>query len=115
MNPPHMSLSKEAGSLVFISGQLPLDSDFKIPDNSIYGQTSQVLKNIAAVLSANGLDASNIVKTTVWLRNEADFPQFNESYAAFFGDHKPARSTVISNLVLSQALVEIEAIAVRPT
>jgi 2-iminobutanoate/2-iminopropanoate deaminase len=64
-------------------------------------------------LEGAGLGLQDIVKTTVWLRREADFAAFNDSYARFFGQIRPARSTVISALVHPAALVEIEAIASR--
>ncbi|MBB6252137.1 RidA family protein [Nitrospirillum iridis] len=113
MKPPHLSPFQEAGGLVYISGQLPFDADGKISGAGVAEQTTQVLQNIDRVLGSIGLERSNIVKTTVWLRPDADFTAFNDSYAAFFGEHRPARSTVLSGLVLAAATVEIEAIACR--
>jgi 2-iminobutanoate/2-iminopropanoate deaminase len=110
---PHLSPWTEAGSLIFVSGQLAFDSSGAISATDIAGQTRQVLKNLESVLRAAGVRLSDVIKTTVWLANAADFPAFNESYAAAFGEVKPARSTVIGSLVLPQALIEIEAIARR--
>lgn len=78
------------------------------------GQTTQALSNLRAVLAGLGLTPNDVVKTTVWLTDASAFQAFNDSYAEFFGDHRPARSTVISQLVLPLALVEIEAVALRP-
>lgn len=114
MKPPHLSPYMEAGQLVFLSGQLPFDGQGKISEAGLAGQTTQVLANIERVLRELGLGRDDIVKTTVWLRPDGDFATFNDSYAEFFGEHRPARSTVFSDLALPTALVEIEAIACRP-
>lgn len=114
MATPHLAPFTEAGSLVFLSGQLPFDATRSISSTDIGGQTEQVLSNIATVLGQAGLTLADVVKTTVWLRNAADFAAFNDSYAACFGAHRPARSTVVSELVVAEALIEIEAVAQRP-
>jgi 2-iminobutanoate/2-iminopropanoate deaminase len=114
MAAPHLAPFTEASSLVFLSGQLPFDATGRISSTDIGGQTAQVLGNIAAVLEQAGLTLADIVKTTVWLRSATDFAAFNDSYAACFGTHRPARSTVVSELVLPGALIEIEAVAQRP-
>ena len=111
MRAPHLSPWKEAAPLIFVSGQLPFDSTGQITTHDIAGQTLQALHNLEAVLKSAALDLRDVVKTTVWLRNAADFPKFNETYAEFFGEIKPARSTVVSALVHPKALVEIEATA----
>jgi 2-iminobutanoate/2-iminopropanoate deaminase len=113
MSPPHLSPWTEAASLVFVSGQLPFDSSGQIPHTDVAQQTTQALQNLQAVVSNDGLRLHDIVKTTIWLRRETDFGAFNESYARFFGEIRPARSTVVSALVHPAALVEIEAIARR--
>jgi 2-iminobutanoate/2-iminopropanoate deaminase len=114
MKPPHLSPYMEVGSLILLSGQLAFDSQGKISDAGLAGQTTQVLCNIEQVLRGLGLGRDDIVKTTVWLRPGSDFAAFNDSYAGFFGEHRPARSTVFSDLALATASVEIEAIARRP-
>jgi 2-iminobutanoate/2-iminopropanoate deaminase len=114
MKPPHLSPYMDVGSLIFLSGQLPFDSRGRISEAGLAGQTDQVLANIEGVLRTLGLGRENIVKTTVWLRPGSDFATFNDSYAAFFGAHRPARSTVFSELALPAAAVEIEAVARRP-
>jgi 2-iminobutanoate/2-iminopropanoate deaminase len=111
MRTPHFSPWKEAAPLIFISGQLAFDANGQISAEDIAGQTLQVLRNLDAVLKGAALELRDVVKTTVWLRNVGDFAAFDESYARFFGEVKPARSTVVSALVHPKALIEIEAIA----
>jgi 2-iminobutanoate/2-iminopropanoate deaminase len=110
---PHLKPWISAGPIVYLSGQLAFDADRNISAPDIVSQTRQVLENIATVLRDADLSPSDVVKTTVWLRNGADFSGFDAAYASFFGQHRPARSTVVANLVLEEALVEIEAIAYR--
>ena len=80
-------------------------------DGGIAEQTERVLQNIRAILQAGGLDLANVVKTTVFLVDMADFAAMNEVYAGAFGDHRPARSTVAVAALPRGARVEIEAIA----
>lgn len=111
---PALSPAIVAGDLLFLSGQLAFGPEGTIvaPDD-VATQTEQVLANLVRVLEAHGLSLSDIVKTTVWLTDNADFPAFNAAYAGMFGDHRPARSTVRSDLMLPGARVEIEAVARR--
>lgn len=111
---PHFVPAVESGPFLFLSGQLALDSAMQIAASDIEGQTRQVIANIAGVLEPYGLSLDDVVKTTVWLKNAADFIQFDAAYAECFGAHKPARSTVVSELVLPSALIEIEAVVRRP-
>jgi 2-iminobutanoate/2-iminopropanoate deaminase len=73
-----------------------------------------VLTNLEAVLIAAGCTRANVLKTSVFLKNFADFEKMNKSYEAFFGDHKPARTTVEVSRLPREALVEIECIAEVP-
>ena len=114
MTPPHLSSYTEAGPLIYLSGQLPFDRNGRLSESGIAEQTTQVLENIEQVLTQLGLNRRNVVKTTVWLKPKVDFVAFNERYANFFGPHRPARSTVYSDLMLPAALIEIDAIAIRP-
>lgn len=100
------------GGLLFCSGQIPIDPTAgKIVATEVEGQTTQVLANIRALLTAQGLTLSSVIKVTVFLQNMADFPKVNPLYEAAFAGHKPARSTVaVAGLPLG-ALVEIEVIA----
>ena len=77
----------------------------------IEAQSEQVLKNMATVLSASGSSLAQVVKTTIFLANMADFPVVNGIYAEAFGDHKPARSTVQVAALPLGASIEIECIA----
>jgi len=101
------------GDLVFTAGQLAIDPAIgKLVEGGIEKQTRQVLRNIAAVLEVAGSSLSNVVKTTVFLKDMGDFKAMNGVYAEFFAKEPPARSTVeVANLPLG-ALVEIDAIAV---
>ncbi|MBQ7227149.1 MAG: hypothetical protein IJX05_01965 [Clostridia bacterium] len=104
----------EINGLIFFSGQIAIDPAVgKIVATDVEGQTEQVLKNVKALLTSQGLDAKNVVKTTVFIKNIADFGKVNALYATVFGEESPARSCVeVSNLPAG-ALVEIEIIAAR--
>jgi len=102
------------GDLVFTAGQIALDpATGTVIEGGIEAQTARVMENIAAVLDAAGSSLSQVVKTTVFLTDMADFPAMNQVYAEAFGDHKPARATVaVAGLPLGMR-VEIEAVATR--
>jgi 2-iminobutanoate/2-iminopropanoate deaminase len=103
-----------SGNLVFLSGQIPLHPERgKIEQGTVEDETRQVLKNLEAVLKAEGLDLTAVVKTTVYLTDLADFPRVNQTYAEFFTEPFPARATVQVSALPRGARVEIEAIAVR--
>jgi len=98
--------------LIFLSGQIPLDpATGKLIQGSIQSQTEQVLKNIQAVLAAAGADFNQVVKTTVFLIDMADFAVMNQVYAQYFTESAPARSTVQVAILPLGARVEIECIA----
>ena len=99
------------GNLLLTSGQLGLDPETGILPEGVEAQAEQSLKNIGAILDAAGYTRTDVVKTTVFIRNMADFGRVNAIYAAFFGDHKPARSCVEVSALPKGGLVEIEAIA----
>ncbi len=103
----------KVGGLVFCSGQLGLDpatGQFAATDTA--GQARQVLRNLATVLTAAGSSLAQVVKVTVFLTDLNDFVALNAEYAAAFGEHKPARSTVEVSRLPKDARVEIECIAV---
>jgi len=102
------------GDLVFTAGQVALDpTTGTVIEGGIEAQTARVLENLAAVLAAAGSSLSQVVKTTVFLTDMADFPAMNKVYAEEFGDHKPARATVaVAGLPLG-VRVEIEVVATR--
>ena len=97
--------------LAYCSGALPLDPESMTLVEGIEAQSEQVLKNMAAVLSASGSSLAQVVKTTIFLANMADFPVVNGIYAEAFGDHKPARSTVQVAALPLGASIENECIA----
>ena len=104
------------GNLVFCSGQTPLDPDtMELVGSDIKTQTERVLQNLTIVLNGLGLSLQNVVKTTVFLKDMADFQGMNEVYARIFGAHRPARTTVSVRQNPLDALVEIECIAEIPT
>lgn len=101
-----------ANGLVFCSGQIPLDPQtMTMITGSVADQTRQVLQNLSNVLSSAGSDLKKVVKTTVFLKDMADFEQMNAVYGEFFTETKPARATVQVAKLPKDAGVEIEAIA----
>lgn len=107
-----LSPAVRAGDFVFVSGQVPMVDGKKV-EGGVAAETRAVLDNIAAVLELAGCDMSNVIKTTVWLRDHDDFAAFNEAYGGYFPTNPPARSTAESRLMIDIA-VEIEAIAYKP-
>ena len=101
-------------NLVFTAGQVALDpKSGDLVGRSTAEQTEQVFANLKAVLAAAGTSLQNVVKTTVYLSDMADFAQMNEVYAKHFGTHKPARSTVQAAGLPKGARVEIDAVAAK--
>ncbi|KAI0714573.1 Endoribonuclease L-PSP/chorismate mutase-like protein [Earliella scabrosa] len=99
------------GNLLFCSGSLGLDpSTGKMVEGGVEAQATQALKNLKAIVEEGGGELGKVVKTTVFLHNMDDFKAVNAIYAAFFGDHKPARSAVQVARLPLDALFEIEAI-----
>jgi 2-iminobutanoate/2-iminopropanoate deaminase len=100
------------GGFVFCSGQIPLDpATGELVSGGIEASTERVLDNMEAVLKSAGLGFPDVVKTTVFLVRSEDFPAMNAIYARRFGDHRPARSTVIVAALPKGATVEIDVIA----
>ena len=102
----------KANGLIFASGQIPIDpTNGQIVAGDIAAQTERVLNNVGEILDAAGSSFQNVVKTTVFLKNMADFAPMNEVYARFFRRDPPARSTVEAARLPKDVLVEIEVIA----
>ena len=102
-----------ADNLMYLSGQLAFDRDGRLVGDDIESQTRQTLINISKVLADNGASLADVVKINVWLTEKTDFPGFNKIYAAFFEDGSfPARSTVVSELLVEGARIEIDAVAI---
>lgn len=103
-----------ADNVVYTAGQVALDpASGELVGKTVAEQTEQALKNITAVLAASGSSLGQVVKTTVFLADMADFAAMNEVYAKHFGGHRPARSTVQAAGLPKGARVEIDAIAIR--
>jgi 2-iminobutanoate/2-iminopropanoate deaminase len=99
--------------IVYVSGQIPLDPvTGQIVDGDIAAQTERVLENLKAVLEASGSSLSQVLKTTVFLKNMADFPKMNEVYGRYFVETPPARSTVEAARLPRDVQVEIDCIAI---
>ena len=104
----------EAGGMVFVSGQLPIDPKTgEFAEGDIQALTHQSLTNLKHVLEEAGLTMANVVKTTVFLADLADSAAMNEVYATYFSAPFPARSAVAVKTLPKNARVEIECIAVR--
>ena len=101
-----------ANGVAYLSGQIPLDPvSNQIVTGDITVQTERVLQNLKAVLEACGASLESVVKTTVFLRDMADFPKMNEVYGRYFTANQPARSTVQAARLPRDVSVEIDAIA----
>jgi reactive intermediate/imine deaminase len=111
----HVPLSPavRAGDFVFVSGQVPTGPDGAVVPGGIEAETRAVMEKIRDALAMAGSDLSEVVKTTVWLRDRADFAAFNRVYAEYFPKDPPARTTSEARLMIDIA-VEIEAIAYSP-
>lgn len=103
----------DTGTFVYASGQLPIDPKTGTMPKGIKEQTAQSLANVKAILAEAGLNLSNVVKTTVFLSDMANFDAMNEVYAENFSAPFPARSAVAVKELPKQALVEIEVVALR--
>ena len=99
--------------MLFTSGQLGIDPATGALPDGVEAQTEQSLKNLYAILSEASCAKTDVVKTTVFIKNMSDFPTVNGIYERFFGDHKPARSCVEVARLPKDGLIEIEAVAVK--
>jgi reactive intermediate/imine deaminase len=115
INGRKLSLSRaiRAGDTVYLTGQVPMRDGAVMTDGSIEDQTRAVLDTITETLQLAGCDRGDVVKAMVWLRDRADFPGFNAVYAEYFPNDPPARSAIVSDLLVD-VRVEVEVIAWRP-
>ena len=110
---PYSQATTAQGKTVYVSGQLPIDPETgEFAGNDVASQTKQSLTNIRSILQETGGDMKDVVKTTVLLKNIADFGAMNEVYATFFSEPFPARAAFQVAALPKDALVEIEAVAV---
>jgi 2-iminobutanoate/2-iminopropanoate deaminase len=106
----------QAGNLLFVSGQIPIDpaTGTLIPERDIQSQTRRVLLNLQGILKAAGTGLDAAVRTTVFLKSMNDFAEMNAVYAEFFSVNPPARSTVEVSRLPKDAAIEIDCIALVP-
>lgn len=111
----HVPLSPavRAGDFIYISGQVPVGADGIVITGGIEAQTKQVMENIKTALALAGADLSDVVKTFVILEDAREFAAFNKTYATYFPQNPPARTTIESRLMID-IKIEIEAIAYKP-
>lgn len=103
------------GQLIFTSGQIPLDpATGALVEGDFEAKARRVFDNLQAVLTAAGADFSDVVRTSVYLTDLADFPKLNGIYESYMGSHRPARSTIGVAALPMGAPVEIDMIAVMP-
>lgn len=118
MAPPAIgpySQAIKAGSIIFVSGQIPIDKEGKnIVGTDIASQTRQCLENIRAILEATGAGLSNVVKTTVYLKSLENFKEMNAVYNQYFQLDPPARACVEVSRLPGNVLIEIDAVAAMP-
>lgn len=104
----------QAGQMVFVSGQLPIDpATGALCSGTVGDMTRQSMRNVAAILAEAGCTLAHVVKTTIFLKDLEDFAQVNAAYAEFFPENPPARACVQVAKLPKDARVEIEAIAVK--
>jgi reactive intermediate/imine deaminase len=110
-----LSLSRaiRAGDFIFLTGQVPMRDGQPMTTGTIEEQTRAVLDAITATLAEAGCRRDDVVKAMVWLRDRADFPGFNAVYAEYFPKDPPARSAVVSDLLVDCRL-EVEVVAYKP-
>ena len=111
----HYTPGVRAGDFIYVSGQGPVDPvTDKLATGDVEFQTRLTLGNIQRILEAAGAGITDVVKCSVFLRDIAEFQNMNRAYAAFFGDHKPARTTVEAKFHQAGMLVEIDCVAYKP-
>ena len=102
------------GELLFVSGQGPIDKNGKVVPGDVTIQTKATLENFRRIVEAAGSSMNNVLQTTVYLRDLAEYSQMNEAYSGFFDDPKPARTTVQAGDLLFGMKVEVQGIAYVP-
>lgn len=107
------SQAVRSGNMIFLSGQIPIDpKSGNLIDGDFSAQARCVLDNLKAVLRAAGVDFRNVIRATVYLTDLGNFQTLNSIYAEYFGDHKPARSTIGVAQLPRGAAVEVDLIAI---
>ena len=104
----------QVDNLIFVAGQVAMDPQTQETPKSFAAQLHLILKNLKTILESAGSSLENILKTTVFLKDLANYPEYNEIYRQYFKNGFPARSTVVAEMVHEDFLIEIDAIAWRP-
>ena len=112
INGRRLSLSRavRAGDMIYLTGQIPFRDGKPMTEGSIEDQTRNCIENIRETLNLAGCDLSNIVKTTVWLKDRDDFPGFDAAYGEYFESDPPARTGLVSDFLVD-IQIEIECVA----
>lgn len=104
----------KVNGMIFTSGQIAITPSGELVDRDIKRQTRQVLTNLQNILAEAGSTLNDVVKVTIFLEDMSDFGVVNVIYAEYFGDHKPARSTVAVKTLPKNVMVEMDVIATAP-
>ena len=102
------------GNLIFVSGQVAVDPQTEAVPQSFSAQLKLIFANINVILESAGSSLENVLKTTVYLKDLSDYPEYNRIYRKYFKNGFPARTTVVADLVHDDFFIEIEAIAWAP-
>lgn len=102
------------GDLVFVSGQVPVDAEGQLADLELDGQVRAVLRNLERCLAAAGCTLADVMRVGVYLARGASFDRMNELYAEAFAGVRPARTTIVCELMDDRFLVEMDLVAIRP-
>ena len=104
-----------ANGFIFVAGQVSLDPEANVvAPNDPYEQTKHILGRIKVILGEKGTTLSDIASTSVYITDLAHLPEYNRAWAEIFGDHRPARATVVCGLLIEGLVVEVTAIAALP-
>ena len=104
-----------ANGFLFVAGQVSLDPDANVvAPNDPYEQTKHILGRIKVILGEKGATLNDIASTSVYITDLAHLPEYNRAWAEIFGDHRPARATVVCGLLIEGLVVEVTAIAALP-
>ncbi|MBV8844827.1 MAG: RidA family protein [Bryobacterales bacterium] len=111
----HYSPAIRAGDFIYVSGQGPIDpATDELSPGDIKYQTALTLGNVRNILESCGATLTDVVKCSVFLRDASEFHQMNEVYAQFFGEHRPARTTIEAKFHSAEMRVEIDCVAYKP-
>ena len=113
IGPYSQAICKEGKQIFFLSGQIALDTSKNLQNKNIEEETTQILKNIEAILEKAELKKNNIVKAEIFMTNLDDFKKVNKIYESFLEDHEPARTVIGVNSLPKNANIEITITAIK--